>query len=181
MPSFLKIAGDYHNWNVYKKSVIVCDVTEMFIRKYYDSRSRTVDQMRQAARSCKQNIVEGITDRTISYEMCIKLIGVAKGSLRELQEDYEDYLRQNRFEIWSKEDNRVIATRRFCVNNDDSKLFVDKCEERSPETVANIMLTVIHQLDSMLAKLLKIIEQQFLQTGGIKENMAAARREVRHF
>lgn len=76
---FLKIAGDYTSWSVYRKSVIICDVTEMFINRALPRGSRTVDQMRQAARSCKQNIVEGISDGTISAEMSIKLIGVAPG------------------------------------------------------------------------------------------------------
>lgn len=71
MGSFLKIAGDYTNWNVYKKSVIICDVTELFITRALPRGSRTIDQMRQAARSCKQNIVEGIGDSTVSAEMCI--------------------------------------------------------------------------------------------------------------
>lgn len=96
MNGFLKIAGDYREWNVYKKSVILCDVTEMFINRVLPAGSRTIDQMRQAARSCKQNIVEGIGDNTVSSEMCIKLIGVARGSIRELREDYADFLRQHK-------------------------------------------------------------------------------------
>lgn len=64
MNGFLKIAGNYTNWNVYKKSVIICDVTEMFITRALPQGSRTIDQMRQAARSCKQNIVVGIISIT---------------------------------------------------------------------------------------------------------------------
>lgn len=77
MCGFLKISGDYTSWNVYRKSVIICDVTEMFINRALPRGSRTIDQMRQAARSCKQNIVEGVSDSTVSAEMCIKLLGVA--------------------------------------------------------------------------------------------------------
>ena len=66
MAGFLKIAGDYTQWNVYKKSVIICDITELFIRRAFPDRTRTIDQMRQAARSCKQNIVEGCSDGTVS-------------------------------------------------------------------------------------------------------------------
>lgn len=80
MGGFLKISGDYSNWNVYRKAVVICDVTEMFINRALPHSSRTIDQMRQAARSCKQNIVEGISDGTVSAEMCIKLLGVARGS-----------------------------------------------------------------------------------------------------
>lgn len=102
MNGFLKIASDYTCWNVYRKSVIICDVTEMFINRALPHGSRTIDQMRQAARSCKQNIVEGVSDATVSAEMCIKLLGVARGSVRELLEDYGDFLRQHDLEIWDK-------------------------------------------------------------------------------
>ncbi|MDE7089532.1 MAG: four helix bundle protein, partial [Prevotella sp.] len=150
MTSFLKIAGDYSNWNVYKKSVIICDVTEMFISRALPRGCRTIDQMRQAARSCKQNIVEGTGDSTVSAEMCIKLLGVARGSVRELLEDYGDFLRQNNLETWESEDPRTKATRQYCIKNDDPKEFVAKCRERSNETVANIMITQIRQIDAML-------------------------------
>lgn len=178
---FLKISGDYTDWNIYRKSVIICDVTELFINRALPRNSRTVDQMRQAARSCKQNIVEGVSDSTVSAEMCIKLIGVARGSVRELLEDYGDYLRQNDLEIWDKNDRRTFATRRYCINNDDPHEFVAKCRERSNETIANIMLTQIRQIDSMLAKLLKKIESEFIAEGGIKEAMSRARRSTRGY
>lgn len=181
MSGFLKIAGDYSDWNVYKKSVIICDVTEMFINRALPRGSRTIDQMRQAARSCKQNIVEGVSDSTVSAEMCIKLIGVARGSVRELLEDYGDYLRQNDLEIWDKNDERTLKTRKFCISNDDPRTFVAKCRERSNETVANIMLTQIRQIDTMLAKLLQKLEVEFVDQGGIKETMTNARRKNRGY
>lgn len=181
MAGFLKLAGDFTQWNIYRKSVIICDVTEMFINRALPRGSRTIDQMRQAARSCKQNIVEGASDGTVSAEMCIKLIGVARGSVRELLEDYGDYLRQNDLEIWDKNDERTRRTRNYCINNDDPRDFVSKCRERSNETVANIMLTQIRQIDSMLAKLLKKIEAEFIEQGGIKEAMTRARRSNRGY
>ncbi|MDE5876960.1 MAG: four helix bundle suffix domain-containing protein [Muribaculaceae bacterium] len=180
MSEFLKIAGDYTDWNVYKKSVIICDVTELFINRALHG-TRTIDQMRQAARSCKQNIVEGISDATVSAEMCIKLLGIARGSIRELREDYNDYLRQHQLTIWDKDDERTSAAREYCINNDDPLIFADKCRERSNETVANIMITQISQLDAMLAKVLKKIEAEFIESGGIKEAMSKARRRNRGF
>lgn len=181
MNEFLKIAGDYTNWNVYKKSVIISDVTELFINRALPRGSRTIDQMRQAARSCKQNIVEGTSDSTVSIEMCIKLLGVARGSVRELLEDYGDYLRQNNLEIWDANDMRTQATRRFCKNNDDPRIFVDKCRDRTNETVANIMITQIRQIDAMLAGVLKKIEADFISQGGIKEAMTQARKTHRGY
>lgn len=153
----------------------------MFINRALPRGSRTIDQMRQAARSCKQNIVEGVSDSTVSAEMCIKLIGVARGSVRELLEDYGDYLRQNDLEIWDKNDERTLKTRKFCISNDDPRTFVAKCRERSNETVANIMLTQIRQIDTMLAKLLQKLEVEFVDQGGIKETMTNARRKNRGY
>lgn len=181
MSRFLKITGDYSDWNVYRKSVIICDVTEMFINRALPRGSRTIDQMRQAARSCKQNIVEGMSDSTVSAEMCIKLLGVARGSVRELLEDYCDFLRQHDMEIWPKDDHRTRSTRTYCIKNDEPREFVSKCRERSDETVANIMITQIRQIDAMLAKVLKKIEEDFIANGGIREAMSRARREKRGF
>lgn len=178
---FLKISADYTNWNVYRKAVVICDVTELFINRAIEPPNRTIDQMRQAARSCKQNIVEGIADRTVSADSCIKLIGIARGSVRELLEDYCDYLRQHNYIIWDLKDERTLATRKFCIKHDDPKVFVEKCRLRSNETVANIMITLIRQMDSMLAKVLKKLEKEFIENGGIKEAMTAARRNNRGF
>lgn len=156
-------------------------MTELFINRALPHDSRTIDQMRQAARSCKQNIVEGVSDGTVSAEICIKLLGVARGSVRELLEDYGDFLRQHDFETWQKDDSRTVATRNYCIKNDDPKAFVDKCRERSDETVANIMLTQIRQIDAMLAAVIKKVESEFIQNGGIKEAMSRERRKSRGY
>lgn len=181
MNGFLKISGDYTQWNVYRKSVIICDVTEMFINRALPRGSRTIDQMRQAARSCKQNIVEGVSDGTVSVEMCIKLIGVARGSVMELREDYADFLRQHKYDIWIKDDPRTVSTRNYCRKHYDPREFVEKCEKRSDETVANIMLTLIRQMEAMLAKVLKSLEAQFIEQGGLKEAMSRERRRHRGY
>lgn len=181
MAGFLKISGNYESWNVYRKAVIISDVTEMFIGRAMPRGSRTIDQMRQAARSCKQNIIEGASDGTVSIEMCIKLMGVARGSVMELREDYADFLRQHKYDIWDKNDSRTLATRRYCREHYDPCEFVEKCEKRSDETVANIMLTLIRQEEAMLAKVLKSLEAQFLEEGGLKEAMSRERRKKRGY
>lgn len=173
--SFIKLPGDHKRWNVYRKSMVVCDVTEMFVRRHLTYSARTAEQMRQAARSCKQNIVEGVSDKTVSIEMCIKLIGVALGSLRELAEDYGDYLRQNGLATWALDDARVAQTRRYCRRDNESAEFVAKCEERSAETIANIMLVQCAQLDQMLGAVIKRIENEFIHNGGLKEQMSNVR------
>ena len=111
----------------------------------------------------------------------MKLLGVARGSVRELMEDYGDFLRQNDLETWEPEDARTIATRQYCRNHDDPKEFVEKCRIRSDETVANIMITQIRQIDEMLAKVLKKIEADFIASGGIREAMSNARRKHRGY
>lgn len=181
MNEFLKISGDYRDWIVYCKSVLICDITEMFIRRAMPKGSRTIDQMRQAARSCKQNIVEGVSDGTVSLEMCIKLMGVARGSVRELREDYTDFLRQNKHEIWGLDDPRTLTLRRYTRSHYDPADYVAKCEVRSDATVANVMLTLICQIDAMLARVLKALEKQFLSEGGLKEAMSRARRQQRGY
>lgn len=137
--------------------------------------------MRQAARSCKQNIVEGVSDGTVSLEMMIKLLGVARGSIKELREDYKDFLRQNDFQIWSVGDSRTMAARNYCYSHFDPREFVVKCRERSDETVANIMLTQICQLEAILAGTMKKAEAEFLRSGGLREAMSRARRDVRGY
>lgn len=179
MQGFLKIAGDLSRWNIYRKAACVSDVTEMFIRRAFPYSTRTVDQMRQAARSCKQNIVEGVTDSTVSMEMGIKLVGVARGSLRELMEDYIDFLYQNDLKIWNLDEQVTLRARRFCKVCDDRTEFRTKCMACNDETVANIMITEIRQLDAMLASLLDTMEEQFLSEGGLKESMYKARLDWR--
>lgn len=181
MNSFLKIAGNYTDWNVYRKSVIICDVTEMFVRRAFTPPNRTIDQMRQAARSCKQNIVEGSCDASVSIEMGIKLLGVARGSIRELLEDYCDFLRQNKYEIWTLNDKRTQKARAYCARHDEPITFVNKCEQRNDEVVANIMITQIRQLDTLLAMVIKKLETEFIENGGIKEAMTAARKQRRGY
>lgn len=178
---FLKVTGNLTNWVIYKKALLICDITELFIMRAFQYPTRTVDQMRQAARSCKQNIVEGVSDCVTSYEICIKLLGIARGSNRELMEDYGDYLRQHEMEIWSSDDIRTVKTRQYCKTHSSPEDFIPKCRERSNETVANIMITLCRQMDTMLGKLLKQMEDEFTQEGGIKEAMTRERRAHRGF
>lgn len=85
----------------YQLSVVIYDLTSEFVKHWIDPKSRTKDQMEQAARSGKQNILEGYMEKSLkSY---IYLAGVACASLGELLEDYEDFARQNKISVWDKE------------------------------------------------------------------------------
>lgn len=97
----------YKRLNTYILATVIYDLTIQFCKLYINASSRTKDQMEQGARSGKQNIAEGYTMQ--SLEGYIKLCGVAEGSIKELAADFEDFLRQQGFFIWSKDDPRVRA------------------------------------------------------------------------
>ena len=178
MSTIIRHTGNYQDWNVYRKAVIVCDLTEVFLTRFMAGYGRTIDQMRQAARSCKQNIVEGSCAAAVSRETEIKLTGVAKASLQELAEDYRDYLRQHALEIWELTDPRTTRTRQYLKTHDDPAEVVDCCRDSPAGVIANIMLTLIAQLDSMLRAVIDRVEAQFIAQGGIRERMTATRLRV---
>ena len=135
--------------------------------------------MVQAARSGKQNIVEGSKAATTSMETQIKLTNVAKASLQELLEDYEDYLRVRDLSIWDKDSEKAMQTREFCATHLDDAYYRQAVKVRSDETVANIAIILIHQADVLLQGLLNSQQREFLENGGIREQMSQARRQWR--
>ncbi len=178
---FIAPTGKYEDWNVYKLSVIIVDITDLFVKTYLDRyRDRTVDQMVQAARSCKQNIVEGSMAAATSRETEIKLTNVAKASLGELREDYRDFLRHNNLNLCSKDDPRTQKVRIYSRSHDNPADYLQKLKERSPETFCNIAITLSHQLDYMLYCVIERAKAIFLERGGIKEEMYRARIAVRN-
>lgn len=154
-------------------------MTYIFTQRFLSRGDRTVDQMVQAARSGKQNIAEGSCAGTTSKETEIRLTNVAKSSLQELLIDYEDYLRVRDLEIWDKDSEKALITRRICWSRNDSAFYRESVKVRSAETVANIAIILIHQADVLLHNLMKRQKEDFLQQGGIREQMSAARRARR--
>jgi len=177
--NFLDQRGDYHSLKAFKKAECIYDITYFFAHKYLKVGDRTIDQMIQAARSGKQNLAEGYIDGVTSKEMMIKLVNVNRASLHELLLDYEDFLRVRHLEQWSFDDPRCRKTREFCRTHLDSAVYREKIQSRSEETIANIAITLIHQEDVLLRGLIEWMKQQFLQKGGIKEEMYRARVEYR--
>ncbi len=108
---FIPSQGGYQKLISYKMAEIVYDATVYFCNKYIDKRSRTFDQMVQAARSGKQNIAEGSMVYGVSKETEIKLMGVARASLEELLNNYKDFLRVRELPLWDKNDKRALAVR----------------------------------------------------------------------
>ncbi len=178
--SFLTPKGDYKKLIAFQKSECIYDMTHYFIEHYLPQiGDRTVDQMKQAARSGKQNIAEGNETGTTSTEACIKLVNVAKASLKELQEDYEDYLRNHGNKIWDVNSQQCRNAREWCRQHSKPSDYMRVCELRDDITVANVALVMIHQTDYLLKRLLERYKAEFLQNGGIKEQMSAARRNWR--
>lgn len=172
---FLPKKGNYKGLIAYQKAECIYDITFYFANTFLDKKDRTVDQMVQASRSGKQNIAEGSAAGATSAETEIKLTNVAKASLQELLDDYEDYLRVRGLERWSLEDARTKHTQLFCSSHNISSDYMELIKSRSAETIANIAITLIHQEDVMLRKLLERLQKDFEQYGGIKEQMTAAR------
>ena len=176
---FLPQRGNYEDLAVYKLATCIYAVTYYFANTYFSKKDRTIDQMIQAARSGKQNIAEGSVDGNTSTEMELRLMNAARGSMHEKKADYEDYLIHHGLERWAIDDPRTQATRQFCKNKSDPQVFVAKMKERSDETEANIALTMIHQFDYLMVRLIESIKRRFLEQGGIKEQMYRARKDHR--
>ena len=144
--TFLTPKGDYKNLIAFRKTECIYDVT-LFVVEHYLSKigDRTVDQMKQAARSGKQNISEGNETGTTSMEACIKLVNVAKASLKELQEDYEDYLRNHGNQFWNVNSQQCRNARQWCKEHSKPADYRRVCEQRDDITLANLALVLIHQ------------------------------------
>jgi four helix bundle suffix protein len=179
MTGFIAMKGRYRELLAFQKTECIYDITYYFAHTYLKVGDRTVDQMIQAARSGKQNIAEGSLDGTTSKEMEIKLTNVALASLHELRIDYEDYLRVRGLAQWSTTSEKYMQTRRVCACHNDSAFYRAAIVKRSDETIANIAITLIHQADYLLRKLIERMKSDFLVSGGIKEEMSRARREWR--
>ena len=174
---FLRQDGDYRTMKAFRKAECIYDVTYYFAHTFLQTGDRTIDQMVQAARSGKQNLAEGTIDGVTSREMEIKLANVNSASLHELLLDYEDYLRVRELELWKLDDPRAVKTRAFCKAHLDSAVYREKIRERSDETIANIAITLIHQCDVLLRGLIEWMKRDFIENGGIKEEMYRARKE----
>ena len=174
---FLPQDHNYRSLKAFQKAECIYDVTFFFANKFLKTGDRTIDQMVQAARSGKQNLAEGNIDGITSREMELRLTNVNRASLHELLLDYEDYLRVRGLEQWAYDDPRCIQTRAFCKTHLDSAVYREKIQERSDETIANIAITLIHQCDVLVRGLIEWKKRDFLENGGIKEELYRARKD----
>lgn len=164
----------------YQKSDVLYQITFAFCDKYLPLRGdRTRDQMIQAARSGKQNIVEGMADGVASTEMMLKLLNVGRSSIQELREDYEDYLKSRGLQIWTKEHPRYDKMLKFCRTHNKWEDYQPYLVKWSAEEYCNTCISLCHMVDKMMITYLQKLEQQFVTQGGIRERMHKARTNYR--
>jgi four helix bundle suffix protein len=164
---------------VYEGTVIFCD-------RSVDKRSRTHDQMVQAARSGARNIAEGSMASATSKKTELKLTGVARASLEELRLDYQGFLRHRDLPVWPKNSQEALAVRRR-YQEDLAELFDGPDPPRDPygiatasaETAANTMLCLTHQASYLVGRQLRSLDAAFVDEGGFTERLYRTRRQAR--
>lgn len=160
----------------YQKAETLYQLTYVFCQRFLPQfGDRTVDQMIQAARSGKQNIIEGTEDGITSTEMHIKLLNVSRSSLQELREDYRDFLISRNLVIWTVGHDRFARMQEFCKSHNRIEDYQPYMQKWGAEEMANVALTLCYMTDAMLNHQLKALEEEFVTQGGIKERMHAAR------
>jgi four helix bundle suffix protein len=171
--------GGYRKLRSFQCAQLVYDATVTFCNRFVDKRSRTHDQMIQAARSGVQNIAEGSMASAISKKTELKLTGVARASLEELLLDYEDFLRQRGLRIWDKNSPQALAVRRKYQTNTSDPSDPYGISRATAEAAANTLICLINQASFLLGRQLQKLEQQFLAEGGFTERLYRERRTAR--
>jgi restriction system protein len=168
--------GGYRKLRSFQSAQLVYDATIVFCDRFVEKRSRTHDQMVQAARSGVQNIAEGSMASATSKKTELKLTNVARASLEELLLDYEDFLRQRGLRIWDKNSPEALAVRKK-YQSDRSDPYSIKTV--SSEVAANTLICLINQASYLLGRQLQRLEQDFLTEGGFTERLYKQRQGAR--
>ncbi len=180
--------GGYRKLRSFQTSELVYDGTVIFCDRFINIRSRTHDQMVQAARSGRQNIAEGSVASGTSKKFELKLTSVAKASLEELLLDYEDFLRQRGLKLWGKDSPEAMAVRgRYRAGRSDKSDWSDKSDGADPydlvttgaEVAANTLICLINQATYLLKRQIQKLERDFLGEGGFTERLYRKRSEAR--
>jgi len=179
-PRIIPPHGGYRELQSYRMAEIVFDGTAAFCDRFIDRRSRTHDQMVQAARSGKQNIAEGSMASGTSKKTELKLIGVARASLEELLVDFQDFLRQKGLVLWGKDHDQARKVRALAREENRSyKTYKGYVEQSSAEIAANTLVCLIHQTNYLLDQQLRALEREFLKEGGFTERLYRVRSQMR--
>lgn len=178
----LRSSGGYRTLRSFQVTTIVYDATVSFCARFLDKRSRTVDQMVQAARSGRQNIAEGSRASATSSKTELRLVNVARASLDELLLDFEDFLRQRGKRQWNKSDREAMAVRSVGRGKPgdpssptQASAYAEWLNHADPAMVANTVICLIHQANYLLDQQISALERAFVQGGGYGENLLAAR------
>ncbi len=166
----------YTELRFYHRSDVLYQLTQAFCQRFLKQYGdRTVDQMVQAARSTKQNIVEGSSDGETSTEVELKLLGIARGSNKELLEDFQDYIKRKGLSEWYGTHPRFQDMHEFCRRHWKFEDYKDLLPRLNDEEMANIAICLCHQVDAALNKYIQRKDREFTTEGGIRERMTAAR------
>jgi len=172
--------GGYRDLKSYQMAEIIFDGVVAFCDRFIEKRSRTHDQMVQAARSGKQNIAEGSMASGTSKKTELKLIGVARASLEELLLDFQDFLRQRKLPQWPKGHPQALEVRALAYRSDKSySTYRPYFEEALPQTAANAAICLIHQANYLLDQQLRTLEKAFVEEGGFTERLYRVRSQAR--
>ena len=175
LESVLRKQTNWKNLWFYQKTVVLYQMTYVFTKRFLPLYGdRTVDQMLQAARSGKQNIVEGSADGVTSMEMELKLLNVARSSIQELLEDYEDYLPAHRLTKWTPRHPRYGQMLTYCREHNSIEDYEPFFEKWTDEEAANVAITLCRMVDKMMMTYQQKKEKEFITEGGIRERMTAA-------
>lgn len=172
--------GDYRQLLCYIKAEAIYDITYFFANKFLKQSDRTIDQMVQAARSGKQNIIEGYAAGATSIEAELRLFNVAKSSLKELLADYEDYLRTRNLRQWEQDSVEFKRAQELGKEHDDAEFWMNIVLTRSDETIANIAIIILHQTDYLLHKFMEKVSSRFVGEGGFRERLTRARKSEKN-
>jgi len=190
----LRPSGGYRNLRSFQAATLIYDGTASFCERFVDPRSRTRDQMVQAARSGRQNIAEGSRAGATSSKSETHLTNVARASLDELLLDFEDFLRQRKIQQWPKNSPEVRKVRdlsRQRSNSSDASDPSDQAdkdrwaryapwlEHKDPGVVANTLICLIHQANFLLDRQIAVLERSIIEKGGYREQLTAARLKER--
>ena len=177
MASFIP-DGDYHKLLAYQKANLVYALNNWFMENTDLRFKRTKEQMEHAARSGKQNIIEGMNNFVTSKPSGIHLVNCARGSLKELKGDYEDFLLKNNLKQWEYTDKLFKRAQKLGKeNNSDHNFFIQKFLTLTPEMIANIILVLIGQAIYLIEQLNKRLEKDLLENGGYRENIYKQRKK----
>ena len=188
----IRKSGGYRKLATFQTATMIYDATVWFCERFLDSRSRTVDQMVQAARSGRQNIAEGSRASATSSQTELRLVNVARASLEELLLDYEDFLRHRHLQMWDPDSAEALAVRNVpkqfkkdrsdladLTDQERAALYAEWLENENPAVRANALICLIHQANYLLDQQIVALEEQFVSEGGYSELLAAERLKER--